>query len=86
MDVIIIGAGKIGSTIAKLLYHDKEYDVTLASRNEKALLTLQKKNTLPYKTNRRNRYKESLKYFKRVRCSSFSSLVLLQPYYRTGCA
>lgn len=43
MNVIIIGAGKIGSTIAKLLYHDKEYDVTLASRNEKTLLTLQKK-------------------------------------------
>ena len=36
-DVVVIGAGKIGSTIARLLSHSGDYMVTVADRSEKQL-------------------------------------------------
>ena len=48
MKIIIVGAGKIGVTIAKILHQADEYDVTLASRDEVRLSTFKEKT--PVKT------------------------------------
>jgi len=42
MKVLILGSGKIGSTISTFLYHSGHYELTLASRNIHVLKNIQK--------------------------------------------
>ncbi|MDK2123762.1 saccharopine dehydrogenase family protein [Parachitinimonas caeni] len=46
--ILIVGAGKIGASIAKLLYHSGNYDITVADRDQAALSRLTER--VPVKT------------------------------------
>ena len=45
MKILILGSGRIGSTIAKLLFHSGDFHVTLASRNAETLKSLSVKTS-----------------------------------------
>ena len=40
-EIVVIGAGKIGSTIARLLAHSGDYRVTVADRSAEQLLSIE---------------------------------------------
>ena len=40
-NIVVIGAGKIGSTIARLLAHSGDYQVTLADRSGEQLAQIE---------------------------------------------
>ena len=44
--VTVLGAGKIGTSIAKLLHHSKQYDVVVLDNNKSALDRIQKDSGL----------------------------------------
>ena len=41
-DIVVIGAGKIGSTIARMLAHSGDYRVTVADRSEEQLAAIER--------------------------------------------
>ena len=73
MRVLILGSGKIGSTIASFLFESGDYDVSLASRNIKLTQTVSS-----YKTLRVNAETDELeKIF-----SSFDIVISALSYYQ----